>query len=235
MTRDDLLRRMDRAVAYSVPMVVEQTSRGERGYDIFSLLLKNRIVFLGTPIDDVVANLIVAQLLYLAQEDPDRDIQMYINSPGGQIDAGLAIYDTMHLIKPPVATTCIGMAASMGAVLLGGGQRGKRSALPNSRILIHQASAGFQGTASDIEVQAREILRMNARLQELIAADTGKSVDRVAHDVNRDYWMSATEAKEYGVIDLIHGQTAATASADLAEAAVKATVESGTSVGNGRH
>jgi len=222
-------------VAYTVPTVVEQTSRGERGYDIFSLLLKNRIVFLGTPIDDVVANLIVAQLLYLAQEDADREIQMYINSPGGQIDAGLAIYDTMHLIQPQVATTCIGMAASMGAVLLGGGAKGKRSALPNSRILIHQASAGFQGTASDIEVQAREILRMNARLQELIAADTGKSVDRVAHDVNRDYWMSATEAKEYGVIDLIHGQTAATASADLAEAAVKATVESGTSVGNGRH
>jgi len=161
--------------AYTVPMVVEQTSRGERGYDIFSLLLKNRIVFLGTPIDDVVANLIVAQLLYLAQDDPDREIQMYINSPGGQIDAGLAIYDTMHLIQPQVGTTCIGMAASMGAVLLAGGARGKRSALPNSRILIHQASAGFQGTASDIEVQAREIIRMNARLQEMMAADTGQS------------------------------------------------------------
>jgi ATP-dependent Clp protease, protease subunit len=222
-------------VAYIVPMVVEQTSRGERGYDIFSLLLKNRVVFLGTPIDDVVANLIVAQLLYLAQEDADREIQMYINSPGGQIDAGLAIYDTMHLIQPQVATTCIGMAASMGAVLLGGGAKGKRSALPNSRILIHQASAGFQGTASDIEVQAREILRMNARLQELIAADTGKSVERVAHDINRDYWMSAPEAKDYGVIDLIHGQTAATVSADLAEAAIRATVESPTSIGNGRH
>src|SRR5207253_8239451 len=155
--------------AYTVPMVVEQTSPGERGYDIFSLLLKNRIVFLGTPIDDVVANLIVAQLLYLAQDDPDREIQMYINSPGGQIDAGLAIYDTMHLIQPQVGTTCIGMAASMGAVLLGGGAKGKRSALPNSRILIHQASAGFQGTASDIEVQAREIIRMNARLQEMMA------------------------------------------------------------------
>src|ERR687886_131675 len=148
MSRDELLHRV---VCYSVPMVVEQTSRGERGYDIFSLLLKNRIVFLGTPIDDVVANLIVAQLLYLAQEDADREIQMYINSPGGQIDAGLAIYDTMHLIQPQVATTCIGMAASMGAVLLGGGARGKRAALPNSRILIHQASAGFQGTAADIE------------------------------------------------------------------------------------
>src|SRR5438270_2473380 len=232
MSRDELVHLV---VSYAVPMVVEQTSRGERAYDIFSLLLKNRIVFLGTPIDDTVANLIVAQLLYLAQEDPDRDIQMYINSPGGQVDAGLAIYDTMHLIQPQVATTCVGMAASMGAVLLGGGAKGKRSALPNSRILIHQTSAGFQGTAADIEVQAREIIRMNARLQELIAADTGKSVDRVAHDVNRDYWMSASEAKEYGVIDLIHGQTAATASADLAEAAVKATVESGTSVGNGRH
>ena len=167
-------RSVSAPLAYSVPMVVEQTSRGERGYDIFSLLLKNRIVFLGTPIDDVVANLIVAQLLYLAQEDPDREIQMYINSPGGQIDAGLAIYDTMHLIQPQVATTCIGMAASMGAVLLGGGAKGKRSALPNSRILIHQASAGFQGTASDIEVQAREIIRMNARLQEMMAADTGQ-------------------------------------------------------------
>src|ERR687883_873851 len=211
--------------SYAVPMVVEQTSRGERGYDIFSLLLKNRIVFLGTPIDDTVANLIVAQLLYLAQEDPDRDIQMYINSPGGQVDAGLAIYDTMHLIQPQVATTCIGMAASMGAVLLAGGAKGKRSALPNSRILIHQASAGFQGTAADIEVQAREILRMNARLQEMMAADPGQTVERIAHDINRDYWMSAQEAKDYGVIDVIHGQTSATVSADLAEAAIKATVE----------
>jgi ATP-dependent Clp protease protease subunit len=182
-----------------------------------------------------VANLIVAQLLYLAQEDGEREIQMYINSPGGQIDAGLAIYDTMHLIQPQVATTCIGMAASMGAVLLGGGAKGKRSALPNSRILIHQASAGFQGTASDIEVQAREILRMNARLQELIAADTGKAPERVAHDINRDYWMSASEAKDYGVIDLIHGQTAATVSADLAEAAIRATGESPTAISNGRH
>src|SRR6266849_3782711 len=214
---------LERIVSYAVPMVVEQTSRGERAYDIFSLLLKNRIVFLGTPIDDTVSNLIVAQLLYLAQEDPDRDIQMYINSPGGQIDAGLAIYDTMHLIQPQVATTCVGMAASMGAVLLGGGAKGKRAALPNSRILIHQASAGFQGTAADIEVHAREILRMNARLQEMMAADTGQSVERIALDINRDYWMSATEALEYGVVDLIVGQTAATAAADRAEAAVKET------------
>ena len=206
--------------AYSVPMVVEQTSRGERGYDIFSLLLKNRIVFLGTPIDDVVANLIVAQLLYLAQEDPDREIQMYINSPGGQVDAGLAIYDTMHLIQPQVATTCIGMAASMGAVLLGGGAKGKRSALPNSRILIHQTSAGFQGTAADIEVQARELLRLEARMQELLAADTGQPVERITHDINRDYWMSATEAAEYGIIDTVVGQTEKTIAADRAEAAV---------------
>src|SRR5438270_13189038 len=220
--------------AYTVPMVVEQTSRGERGYDIFSLLLKNRIVFLGTPIDDVVANLIVAQLLYLAQEDQDREIQMYINSPGGQIDAGLAIYDTMHLIQPQVATTCVGMAASMGAVLLGGGARGKRSALPNSRILIHQASAGFQGTASDIEVQAREIIRMNARLQEMMAADTGQTVERLGRDINRDYWMSAAEAVDYGIIDLIVGQTAASAAADLAEAAVRESAEASTAMTNGR-
>ena len=221
-------------LAYSVPMVVEQTSRGERGYDIFSLLLKNRIVFLGTPIDDVVANLIVAQLLFLAQEDPDRDIQMYINSPGGQVDAGLAIYDTMHLIQPQVATTCIGMAASMGAVLLGGGAKGKRSALPNSRILIHQTSAGFQGTAADIEVQAREIIRMNARLQEMMAADTGQSVDRIKADINRDYWMSASEAREYGVVDMIVGQTEATAAADRAEAAVQDSATEAASASNGK-
>src|ERR1700674_156667 len=221
---------------YSVPMVVEQTSRGERGYDIFSLLLKNRIVFLGTPIDDVVANLIVAQLLYLAQEDPDREIQMYINSPGGQVDAGLAIYDTMHLIQPQVATTCIGMAASMGAVLLAGGAKGKRSSLPNSRILIHPTSPGFQGTASDIEVQAREIIRMNARLQEMMAADTGQTVERLAHDINRDYWMSAAEAKDYGVIDMIVGRSAASVAADRAEAAVvDATAASPTKITNGKH
>src|SRR2546430_14197982 len=205
-------------IAYSVPMVVEQTSRGERGYDIFSLLLKNRIVFLGTPIDDVVANLIVAQLLYLAQEDPDREIQIYINHPGGQVDAGLAIYDTMHLIQPQVATTCIGMAASMGAVLLGGGAKGKRSALPNSRILIHQASSGFQGTAADIEVQARELLRLEARMQELLAADTGRSAEQIEHDINRDYWMSAAEALDYGVVDTVVGQTEKTLAADRAEA-----------------
>ncbi len=227
----------EQITSYAVPMVVEQTSRGERAYDIFSLLLKNRIVFLGTPIDDTVANLIIAQLLYLSQEDPDREIQMYINSPGGQVDAGLAIYDTMHLIQPQVATTCVGMAASMGAVLLGGGAKGKRSALPNSRILIHQASAGVQGTAADIEVHAREILRMNARLKELMAADTSQDIERISHDINRDYWMSANEACNYGVIDMIVGQTAATAAADRAEAAVNGgtdTAVAATATSNGK-
>jgi ATP-dependent Clp protease, protease subunit len=214
---DELVQRV---VSYTIPMVVEQTSRGERAYDIFSLLLKNRIIFLGTPIDDTVSNLIVAQLLYLAQEDPERDIQMYVNSPGGQVDAGLAIYDTMHLIQPDVATTCVGMAASMGAVLLGGGAKGKRAALPNARVLIHQASAGVQGTAADIEVHAREILRLNARLKELMASDTGQEIERISRDINRDYWMSAREARDYGVIDMIHGQTEATQAADRAEAAV---------------
>ena len=206
--------------AYMVPMVVETTSRGERASDIFSLLLKNRIIFLGTPVDDTVANLIVAQLLYLAQDDPERDIQLYINSPGGSIDAGLAIYDTMQLITPPVSTTCVGVAASMAAWLLAGGAKGKRNALPNSRILIHQASSGFQGTAADIEVQARELLRLEARMQELLAADTGQAVERISRDINRDYWMSAVEARDYGIIDSIVGQTEKTAAADRAEAAL---------------
>ncbi len=220
MSRDEIL---ERSVGYAVPMVIEQTSRGERAYDIFSLLLRNRIVFLGTPIDDTVANLIVAELLYLAQEDPDRDIQMYINSPGGHVDAGLAIYDTIHLIQPPVATTCVGMAASMGAVLLGGGAKGKRAALPNSRILIHQTQiGGLSGTAADIEVHAREILRLNTRIKELMAADTGQSIERISRDINRDYWMSANEAKEYGVIDMVVGHTEASQAADRAEAALQA-------------
>src|SRR5579864_9258960 len=209
-----------RPISYSVPMVVEQTSRGERAYDIFSLLLRNRIIFLGTPVTDEVANTIVAQLLFLQQDDPDRDIHLYINSPGGDADAGLAIYDTMHLVAPDVSTTCVGMAASAAAVILGGGKKGKRLSLPNSRMLIHQASAGVQGTAADIEVHAREILRLNARIKELLSADTGQSVERIEHDINRDYWMSAQEARDYGVIDLIHGQTEATEAADRAEAAV---------------
>jgi ATP-dependent Clp protease protease subunit len=203
-----------------VPMVVEQTSRGERASDIYSLLLRNRIIFLGTPVDDTIANLIVAQLLFLAQDDPEREIQLYINSPGGSIDAGLAIYDTMQLITPPVATTCVGIAASMAAWLLAGGAKGKRTALPNSRILIHQASSGFQGTAADIEVQARELLRLEVRMQELLAADTGQSVEQIARDINRDYWMSAVEARDYGIIDSIVGQTETTEAADRAEAAL---------------
>jgi ATP-dependent Clp protease protease subunit len=202
-------------------MVVEQTSRGERAYDIFSLLLRNRVIFLGTQVDDTVANLIVAQLLYLQQDDPDRDIHMYINSPGGSTDAGLAIYDTMQLITPQVATTCVGIAASMGAWLLAGGAKGKRTALPNSRILIHQGSSGFQGTAADIEVQAREMLRLEARMTELLSADTGQTVERIKQDINRDYWMSAIEAKEYGLIDSIVGATDATLAADLAEATLE--------------
>jgi ATP-dependent Clp protease, protease subunit len=206
-----------------VPMVVEQTSRGERAYDIYSLLLRNRIVFLGTQVDDTVANLIVAQLLFLAQDDPERDIQLYINSPGGSSDAGLAIYDTMQLITPDVATTCVGIAASMGAWLLAGGAKGKRSALPNSRILIHQGSSGFQGTAADIEVQAREMLRLEARMQELLAADTGQSVERVQRDINRDFWMSAVEAQEYGIVDMIVGANEVSLAADRAEAALSET------------
>src|ERR1700730_12452777 len=194
-----------RQIAYNVPMVVEQTSRGERAYDIFSLLLRNRIIFLGTQVTDEVANTIVAHQLLLQQDDPDRDIQLYITSPGGDADAGLAIYDAMQLVTPAVSTTCVGMAASAAAVILAGGAQGKRLALPNSRMLIHQASAGVQGTAADIEVHAREILRLNARIKELLAADTGQSVERIGLDINRDYWMSALEAKEYGLIELLVG------------------------------
>jgi ATP-dependent Clp protease protease subunit len=210
-----------RPIAYSVPMVVEQTSRGERAYDIFSLLLRNRIVFLGSAVTDEVANTIVAQLLFLQQDDPDRDIQLYINSPGGVADAGLAIYDTMQLVTPAVSTTCVGMAASAAAVILGGGAQGKRLALPNSRMLIHQASTGVQGTAADIEVGAREILRLNTRIKQLLAADTGQDPERISRDINRDYWMSAIEAQEYGLIDTIVGTNAATLAADQAEAALE--------------
>src|SRR5438874_12419216 len=216
------MERDKRGIAYTVPMVVEQTSRGERAYDIFSLMLRNRIVFLGTPVTDEVANTIVAQLLFLQQDDPDRDIQLYINSPGGDADAGLAIYDAMHLVTPDVSTTCVGMAASAAAVILAGGAHGKRLSLPNSRMLIHQASAGVQGNAADIEVDAREILRLNARIKELLSADTGQSVERIEHDINRDYWMSAIEAREYGLIDTIVGTTDASLAADRAEAALDA-------------
>ena len=182
-------------------MVVEQTGRGERAYDIFSRLLKERIVFIGTPVDDNVASLTIAQLLFLQSEDPDKDISLYINSPGGSVSAGLAIYDTMQYIKPDVATTCIGLAASMGAVLLAGGAKGKRSGLPNSRIMIHQPWGGVQGTASDISIQAEEILRTRTRLNQILAFHCGKPVEQLEKDTDRDRYMSSEEAKEYGLID----------------------------------
>ncbi|MBI3181070.1 MAG: ATP-dependent Clp endopeptidase proteolytic subunit ClpP [Myxococcales bacterium] len=184
-----------------VPYVIEQTHRGERSYDIYSRLLKDRIIMLGTEIDDDVANVVVAQLLFLESEDPDKDINVYINSPGGSVTAGLAIYDTMQYVKPPVSTICVGQAASMGAVLLLAGARSKRYALPNSRIMIHQPMGGARGQASDIEIHAKEILRMRARLNELIVKHTGQSLDRVEKDTERDYFMGATEAKQYGIID----------------------------------
>lgn len=184
-------------------MVVEQTSRGERAYDIFSRLLKERIVMIGTPINDQIANLIVAQLLFLASEDSERPINLYINSPGGSVYAGLAIYDTMQYVSCPVSTMCVGLAASMGAVLLASGAAGKRSALPNSRIMIHQPMGGAQGQASDIEIQAKEILWVKDRLYEILATHTGKSVKQVKKDSDRDYWLSADDAKAYGVVDLV--------------------------------
>lgn len=184
-----------------VPMVVEQTGRGERAYDIYSRLLKERIVFIGTPIDDTIASLTIAQLLFLESEDPDKDIHMYINSPGGSVSSGLAIYDTMQYIRPDVSTICIGMAASMGAVLLAGGAKNKRMALPNSRIMIHQPWGGVQGTASDISIQAEEILRTKKRINEIIAGHCDKPVEMIEKDTDRDRYMSAAEAKEYGLID----------------------------------
>jgi ATP-dependent Clp protease protease subunit len=184
-----------------MPFVVEQTHRGERAYDIYSRLLKDRIVFLGTPLDDDVANVVIAQLLFLESEDPDKDVSLYINSPGGSITAGLAIYDTMQYVKPQVSTTCMGMAASMGALLLAAGAKGKRFSLPHSRIMIHQPSGGFGGQASDIELHAKEILRLKAKLNEIIMKHTGQPLDRIEKDTDRDYFMGAGEAKEYGLID----------------------------------
>lgn len=186
-----------------VPIVVETTGRGERAYDIYSRLLKERIVFIGTPIDDVISSLVIAQLLFLESEDPDKDIHLYINSPGGSVTAGLAIYDTMQYIRPEVSTICIGMAASMAAVLLTGGQKGKRSALPNARIMIHQPWGGVQGTASDIRIQAEEILKTKKRINEIIATHAGKTTEVVEKDTDRDYYMSSQEAKDYGLIDNI--------------------------------
>jgi ATP-dependent Clp protease protease subunit len=185
-------------------MVVEQTGRGERAYDIFSRLLKERIVFIGTPIDDVIASLVIAQLLFLESEDPDKDINLYINSPGGSVSSGLAIYDTMQYIRPDVSTICIGLAASMGAVLLTGGAKGKRSGLPNSRIMIHQPWGGVQGTASDISIQAEEILRTKKRLNEILAHHTGQPLEVIERDTDRDRYMSSEEAKTYGLIDTVY-------------------------------
>ena len=186
-----------------VPMVIETSSRGERAYDIYSRLLKERIIFLGDVIEDHLANLIIAQLLFLESEDPEKDIYLYINSPGGVVTAGLAIYDTMQYLKAPVSTICVGQAASMGAVLLAAGAKGKRYALPNSRIMIHQPSGGAQGQATDIEIHAREILYLRGRLNEIYARHTGKTVEEIARDMERDRYMSAEEARDYGLIDQV--------------------------------
>jgi ATP-dependent Clp protease, protease subunit len=186
-----------------VPMVVEQTSRGERAFDIYSRLLNERIIFLGTPVTDDIANLIVAQLIHLESDDPDKDISLYVNSPGGSVYAGLAIYDTMQFIKPDVQTICVGIAMSMGALLLAGGSESKRMALPNAKILIHQVSSSFQGQATDIEIHAREIIDVRRRLDEIISNHTGRDIEQVKKDTERDYFMSAEEAKEYGIIDRV--------------------------------
>jgi ATP-dependent Clp protease protease subunit len=187
-----------------VPMVVEQTNRGERAYDIYSRLLRDNIIFIGTPIDDNIANLVTAQLLFLAAEDPEKDVQLYINSPGGSVTAGMAIYDTMQFVRPDVTTICIGQAASAAALLLAAGAPGKRFALPNSRVLIHQPSmGGLSGQATDIDIHAREILRMRANLNEIMAKHTGQTLEKIERDVERDFWMSAQQAQEYGMIDEI--------------------------------
>ncbi len=184
-----------------IPMVIEQTSKGERAYDIYSRLLKDRIVFLGTQVSDEIANLLIAQLLFLESEDPDKDINFYINSPGGSVTAGLAVYDTMQYIKPDIATVCIGQASSMGALLLAAGAHGKRYCLPNSRILIHQPLGGVQGQAADIKIQAEEIIRLRARLNDILAHHTGQDLARIEKDTDRDFFMSGTEAAEYGIVD----------------------------------
>jgi ATP-dependent Clp protease protease subunit len=188
-----------------VPMVVEQDSRGERSFDIYSRLLRERVIFLGQPVDDQVANLVVAQLLHLESDDPDKDISIYINSPGGVIYAGLAIYDTMQFIKPDVQTTCVGIAMSMGSLLLAGGAEGKRAALPNSRILIHQPSGGFEGTSSDIEIHAREVLNLRRRVDEIYSKHTGQPLERVAEDMERDRFFAADQAVDYGLVDRVLG------------------------------
>jgi len=194
---------MNAAMSPLIPIVIEETSRGERAFDIYSRLLNDRIIFLGTPIDDEIANLVVAQLLHLESEDPDKDISIYINTPGGSVYAGLAIYDTIQFIKPDVQTTCVGIAAAMGALLLAGGAQGKRMALPNAKVLIHQVSGGFEGQAADIEIHAREIIDVRRRLDEIIAKHTGQDLEKVSRDTDRDYFMSAEEAAAYKLIDRV--------------------------------
>ncbi|MEW6307673.1 MAG: ATP-dependent Clp endopeptidase proteolytic subunit ClpP [Bacillota bacterium] len=198
---------------YMVPMVIEQTSRGERAYDIYSRLLKERIVFIGSTIDDTVANLVVAQLLFLESEDPERDVSLYINSPGGLVHPGLAIYDTMQYVKPDVRTICVGLAASMAAILLAGGTEGKRFSLPNSRVMIHQPEGGARGQAADIEIEAKEILRTRRSLDEILSRHTRQPMDRVARDTDRNFWMTAQEAKAYGIIDKVYEGREATGAA----------------------
>ncbi|HWP32052.1 MAG TPA: ATP-dependent Clp endopeptidase proteolytic subunit ClpP [Fimbriimonadales bacterium] len=187
----------------SIPWVIEQTPRGERTYDLYSRLLKDRIIFLGFPVDDQIANIVVAQLLYLEKEDPDKDIELYINSPGGSVSAGLAIYDAMQYIRCDIATTCVGQAASMGAVLLAGGAKGKRACLEHARVMIHQVMGGFQGTATDIKIQAEEILRYKKMINEILSRHTGQPLERIEKDTERDFFMSAEEAKEYGIVDVV--------------------------------
>ncbi|MBC8323126.1 MAG: ATP-dependent Clp endopeptidase proteolytic subunit ClpP [Candidatus Marinimicrobia bacterium] len=197
------MTRQQNEIAQLIPMVVEQTGRTERAYDIYSRLLKERIVFLGTPIDDTVSSLIIAQFLFLEAEDPDKDIYLYINSPGGYITAGMAIFDTMNYIKPDVATICMGQASSMGAFLLAGGKKGKRSALPNSRIMIHQPLGGAEGQATDIKIQADEIIRLKSQLNKILAKQTGQKIKKIEKDSDRNFFMSADEAKKYGIIDSV--------------------------------
>lgn len=184
-----------------IPMVIESTNRGERAYDIYSRLLKDRIIFLGAPIDDVFSNLVIAQLLFLEAEDPEKDINLYINSPGGSVTAGLGIYDTMQYVKPPITTICLGQAASMGALLLAAGTKGKRFALPNARVMIHQPMGGFQGQATEVDIHAREILKIRERLNQIVSQHSGQPLDKISRDTERDYFMSGTEAKDYGLID----------------------------------
>lgn len=194
-----------------IPMVIESTNRGERAYDIYSRLLKDRIIFLGAPIDDIFSNLIIAQLLFLEAEDPEKDINLYINSPGGSVTAGMGIYDTMQYVKPPITTICLGQAASMGALLLAAGTQGKRYALPNARVMIHQPMGGFQGQATEIDIHAREILKIRERLNQILSEHTGQALEKISQDTERDYFMSGTEAKDYGLIDEVIARASETA------------------------